>query len=140
MTHSKDVIEILIVEDDPFQAELCISALEENNVTNTIIHLKNGEVALEYINSNDKPKVMFLDLRMPGMDGFDVLRAIKSDEKTSEIPVIVFTSSTSTSDKRECYSLGAKDYIIKPSEIESYKHITYQSINSLLAYSSQILI
>jgi two-component system, response regulator len=147
--YTQEVIEILIVEDDPFQAQLSISALQEKNISNTIVHLKNGAEALDYLfhtqtvagnQGNENPKVMLLDLRMPLVDGFEVLRRVKSHEKTKEIPVVVFTSSDLYSDERECYTLGAKDYIIKPPEIEAYKNKTYKSITGMLMYASQILV
>jgi CheY-like chemotaxis protein len=149
MNNAKEQIEILIVEDDLFHAELSIAALEENNISNNIIHLKNGAEALDYLFHegtyteypiNDSPKVMLLDLKMPVVDGIEVLRRVKGHEKTRDIPVIVFTSSSAYTDERECYTLGAKDYIIKPFETDKYKSVTYKSVNGLLLYVSQILI
>ena len=138
-------IEIVIVEDDPVHAELCITALEEKNIANTIVHLKSGREALDYLlptgmpTDSDHQKVILLDLVMPEVDGIEVLRQIKADERTREIPVVVFTSSDIYSVERECYTLGAKDFIVKPDRAEEYKNITYKSVTGMLMYASQIL-
>jgi two-component system response regulator len=148
MIQPQELIEILIVEDDPVHAELSITALEERNVCNTITHLKDGQEALDYLFhtgvfengiEDERQKVILLDLRMPQVDGIEVLRRIKADERTREIPVVVFTSSDVYKEERECYTLGAKDYIIKPDRMEEYKNITYKSVTGMLMYASQIL-
>jgi two-component system response regulator len=122
-------IEILLVEDNPHDAELTIRALRKNNLANMVCHVKDGEEALDYIfgtgsyagrNVNDAPRVVLLDLKLPKVDGIEVLRSIKADEKTKRTPVVVLTSSHEDRDLEECYRLGANSYIVKPVEFDSF--------------------
>ena len=94
-------VEIILVEDNPTDAELCIRALKKNNLANKLVWVKDGEEALDFIFAGGKytdreieeiPKVVLLDLRLPKVDGFEVLRRVKSDERTRIIPVVVLTS------------------------------------------------
>ncbi len=122
-------VEILLIEDNMNDAELAIRALKKSNIVNQLIHLKDGEQALNFLfgkgefagrNINNKPKVILLDLKMPKIDGIEVLRKIKSDELTNKIPVVVLTSSKEHPDIDICYKLGVNSYIVKPVEFESF--------------------
>lgn len=119
----KDDIEIVLVEDSPEDAELTMIALRNNNLSNNIIHLEDGAEALDFIfavgkyserNIADIPKVILLDLNMPKIGGLEVLRRIKSDERTRHIPVVIMTSSKEEKDIIESYKLGVNSYIVKP--------------------------
>lgn len=121
--------DILLIEDNIDDADLTIRALKKNNTVFSLIHLKDGEEALDYIfckgnfanrDSNDLPKIIILDLKMPKIDGIEVLNKLKSDLRTKIIPVIVLTSSNQTKDIQECYRLGANSYIVKPVEFEGF--------------------
>lgn len=125
-------IEILLVEDNSNDAELTIRALRKNNITNNIIHLKDGAVAVDFLfgkgefvkrDINNKPKIVLLDLKMPKVDGLEVLRKIKSDELTKKIPVIVLTSSRENPDIEKAYSLGANSYIVKPVDFDGFAKV-----------------
>ena len=118
-----DAVEIILVEDNPDDAALAIRALKKNNLANNLIHLKDGAEALDYIfgkgiyegrDITKSPKVIFLDLKMPKINGIEVLTKVKSDERTKHIPVVVLTSSAEDPDIKTCYSLGANSYIVKP--------------------------
>jgi two-component system response regulator len=122
-------VEIILIEDNPNDAEMTIRALRKNNITNHLVHLKDGEEALEFIfgtgnyigrNTNNLPKVILLDLKMPKVDGLEVLKTIKADEKTKLIPVVVLTSSNEDPDINKCYKLGANSYIVKPVGFENF--------------------
>lgn len=116
-------VEIILVEDNPSDAEMTIRALKKNNLANNLMHLKDGEEALAFIfctgpyadrKMDSKPKVILLDLKMPKIDGIEVLRKLKSDERTKTIPVVVLTSSKEDPDIKICYELGVNSYIVKP--------------------------
>ena len=122
-------VEILLIEDNPSDAEMTIRALRKNNIANNLVHLKDGEEALEFIfgtgqysgrNTNNLPKVILLDLKMPKVDGIDVLKKIKSDENTKQIPVVILTSSNEDPDISVCYKLGSNSYIVKPVGFENF--------------------
>lgn len=122
-------VEILLVEDNPNDAELAIRALKKHNLANKVHIAKDGVEALDFIfgtgsyadrDVNDKPKVVFLDLKLPKIDGLDVLRKIKSDERTKTIPVVVLTSSTEERDIIESYQLGVNSYIVKPIDFDKF--------------------
>lgn len=122
-------IEILLVEDNKSDAELTIRALRKKNVANSIIHLEDGAIALDFLfgngafenrNINNKPKVILLDLKMPKVDGLEVLKRIKGDDFTKSIPVVVLTSSKENPDLEKAYSLGVNSYIVKPVEFEGF--------------------
>ena len=122
-------VEILLVEDNPNDVELTLRALKKNNLTNRVHVVKDGAEALEYIFANgayahrkieDHPRVILLDLKLPKVDGLEVLRKIKSDERTKVIPVVVLTSSKEERDLVESYKLGANSYITKPVDFESF--------------------
>ncbi len=122
-------IELLLVEDNPQDLELTLRALRKGNITNRIEVARDGAEALDFLfcegahaarSINDKPKVVLLDLKLPKMDGLDVLRRIKSDPRTRSIPVVVLTSSREQSDLIESYELGVNSYIVKPVNFESF--------------------
>ena len=121
--------EILLVEDNLSDAKLTMMALKECNIANTVIHLKNGEEALDFIFATgsyanrevkDVPGLILLDLKMPKVNGIEVLKKIKADERTKSIPVIVFTSSQEEPDLKETYRLGVNSYIVKPLEFDKF--------------------
>jgi two-component system response regulator len=122
-------IEILLVEDNPNDAELALRAMKKQGIVNKVFHLKDGASALDYLfgtghfsgrNLDNKPKVIFLDLKMPKVNGIEVLERIKSDVLTKKIPVVVLTSSKENADVEKCYELGANSYIVKPVDFESF--------------------
>ncbi len=122
-------VEILLVEDNPNDVELTLRALKKHNITNKVHVVKDGAEALEFLfaigayagrDINHYPKVILLDLKLPKVDGLEVLRRIKSDERTKVIPVVVLTSSKEERDLVESYKLGANSYITKPVDFESF--------------------
>lgn len=122
-------VEILLVEDNPNDAELALRALKKNNLANNVATVTDGAEALEFIFargafSNRKiengPKVILLDLKLPKVDGLEVLRAVKGDPRTKIIPVVVLTSSKEESDVVESYKLGVNSYIVKPVEFDKF--------------------
>ena len=128
MTNLNEV-EILLVEDNPYDVELTLTALKENNLTNKVHVLNDGAEALEFIfatgahalrNIRNIPKVVLLDLKLPKVNGLDVLRRIKSDERTKKIPVVVLTSSQEERDVVGSYNLGVNSYIIKPVDFNKF--------------------
>ncbi|MDO8726588.1 MAG: response regulator [Candidatus Methanoperedens sp.] len=128
MTNLNEV-EILLVEDNPYDVELTLTALKENNLTNKVHVLNDGAEALEFIfatgahaqrNIRNIPKVVLLDLKLPKVNGLEVLRRIKSDERTKKIPVVVLTSSQEERDIVKSYNLGANSYIIKPVDFNKF--------------------
>lgn len=129
METNQNAVELLLIEDNPHDAELIIRALHKNNLGNSIAHLKDGEEALDYLfargkfsnrNIEDRPKVILLDLKMPKVNGLEVLKALKSDERTKSIPVIIMTSSKENSDITESYKLGVNSYVVKPVNFENF--------------------
>lgn len=113
---------ILLVEDDPRDIELTLDALDEYNLSNEIVITRDGVDALDYLyrrgtfaqRPEGNPVVILLDLKMPRMDGVEVLKQIKSDEQFRIIPVVVLTSSRESRDLEECYKLGVNAYVVKP--------------------------
>jgi two-component system response regulator len=123
------VVDILLVEDSQSDAEMTIRALTKHNIANNLTHLKDGAQALDFLfatgiykgrNTNNKPKVILLDLKMPKVNGIEVLAKIKADSKTRDIPVVVLTSSKEHPDVKKCYELGVNSYIVKPVEFSSF--------------------
>jgi len=126
-----DGIEILLVEDNPRDAELTLRALKEHNLANGIVHLEDGAQALDFLlkrgeyaqlgrENASAPKVVFLDLKLPKVGGLEVLRVLKGDEATRQIPVVMITSSSEDPDIRAAYQLGANSYIVKPVEFGAF--------------------
>lgn len=129
MVRDNEIVEILLIEDNPNDAELTIRALKKSRLANNLLWLKDGAEALDYIfskgayenrNKDIMPKVILLDLKMPKVDGIEVLAKLKSDERTKVIPVVVLTSSKEEPDIKKCYSLGANSYIVKPVDFEKF--------------------
>ncbi len=124
-----DAVEILLVEDDENDIELTMRALKTNNLANKVHVAKDGKAALDFVfhgrNYNDAgevsaPKVIILDLKLPKMNGLEVLKLLKGDARTKEIPVVVLTSSQEGRDLDECYNLGVNSYIVKPFGFENF--------------------
>ena len=124
-----DPIEILLVEDNPNDEELTLYALKKNNITNQIQVVRDGAEALEYLfctgayahrRINEPPKVVLLDLKLPKVDGLEVLEQVKTDPRTRAIPVVVLTSSQEERDIVESYQLGVNSYIVKPVDFEQF--------------------
>ncbi len=124
-------VEILLVEDNPHEAELTIRSLKKQNLSNRLLHIDDGEEALDFIFSKGKyadntvpfaPKLVLLDLKLPKVSGLEILRQMKADERTREIPVVILTSSKEESDIIEGYKLGVNSYIVKPVNFESFSN------------------
>ncbi len=113
---------IMLVEDDLVDAMTLKRALRDLKVTNLLVHLTNGEEALEYLRdgTNPKPCIIFLDLNMPKMNGIEFLQIAKADEDLRRIPVIVFTTSKNEWDRFESFNLSAAGYIVKPADYKSF--------------------
>ena len=120
-------VDILLVEDNPQDAELAMRGLKSQKVANTITWLKDGAEALDYVfrrnayaGRTDKgPRLILLDLKMPRVGGIEVTRAIKGDERTKRIPIVIMTSSKEEGDIANSYNLGANSYIVKPLDFAS---------------------
>ena len=123
-------VEILLVEDNETDAELTIRALKRNNLANMLVWAKDGAEALDFIFGEVEyserdiekglPRLILLDLRMPKVDGLEVLQTIKADERTKMIPVVVLTSSKEDRDIVESYELGVNSYVSKPVEFDAF--------------------
>jgi CheY-like chemotaxis protein len=119
---------ILMVEDDPKDIELTLTALEEYNLANEVVVTRDGKEALDYLycrgnfatRSNENPAVMLLDLKLPKVHGLEVLEQIKSDEKLKMIPVVVLTSSREEIDMVASYKLGVNAYVVKPVDFHEF--------------------
>ena len=114
--------EILLVEDDPNDVELTLTALSENHLTNKIVVVRDGAEALEYLyrrggyesREGGNPTVILLDLKLPKVDGLEVLKRVKSDPDLKTVPVVMLTSSREEQDLVECYNSGSNAYVVKP--------------------------
>ena len=123
-----DQVDILLVEDNPLDAELTMRGLKNEKLANKITWVKDGEEALDYVfrrgayanRSDSGPRLILLDLKMPRVGGIEVTRAIKSDEKTRRIPIVIMTSSKEENDIIDSYNLGANSYIVKPVDFEAF--------------------
>lgn len=121
-------IEILIVEDNPNDAELILRVFRKHNLANKCLVLKDGAEALDFLfpaAAGDAPaahllKVVLLDLKLPKVDGLEVLRRMKADERTKRIPVVVLTSSTEEKDIKSAYGLGVNSYVAKPIKFDEF--------------------
>ena len=119
---------ILMVEDDPKDVELTLTALEDYNLANEVVVVHDGEEALDYLycrgnwatRGGDNPAVMLLDLKLPKVDGLEVLRQVKSDEKLRLTPVVVLTSSREEKDLVASYQLGVNAYVVKPVDFHEF--------------------
>jgi len=124
-----DDIEILLVEDNRQDAEMTIRALKKCSILNKLYWAKDGVEALDFVHCqgayaerdpNQVPKLILLDLKMPRLDGLDVLRALKSDQKTRQIPIVAMTSSNQERDVTESYRLGVNGYVTKPVQFAAF--------------------
>ena len=116
-------VEVLLIEDNPEDAELTIRVLKKHNLANNLVHLRDGEAALNFLfaeGSNNIPRLILLDLKMPKVDGIEVLSKIKNDEQKKLIPVVILTSSKEERDVIESYKLGVNAYVVKPVEFEKF--------------------
>ncbi|MBU4236846.1 MAG: response regulator [Proteobacteria bacterium] len=126
---------ILLAEDNPNDVELTIEALTENNLANNVIAVNDGVEVMEYLRYEGKykqrkkgqPAVLLLDIKMPRMDGIEVLQSIRSDDQLKMLPVVMLTSSREEPDLKKCYALGVNAYVVKPVNFKDFldavKHI-----------------
>ncbi|MDN3655313.1 response regulator [Ferruginibacter paludis] len=123
------IVDILLIEDNMNDAELTVRQLKKHNLANNLVHVTDGEEALDFIfctgnykgRAIDKlPKLVLLDIQMPKINGQEVLLKVKSDPRTRTIPVVMLTSSKEDPDIQKCYALGANSYIVKPVNFEGF--------------------
>lgn len=121
-------VDILLVEDNPNDAELAIRALKRHNLANNLVLVHDGEEALDFMfcrgqyqgrNQSDRPRLVLLDLKLPKVDGLEVLKALKSDQRTRITPIVVLTTSKEERDLLRSYDLGANSYIVKPVDFKN---------------------
>lgn len=123
-----EIVEVLLVEDSDADAELTIRALKKHNLANRLVRVRDGVEALDFLSSSGPaaerrtpyPKLILLDIKMPKLDGVEVLRRIKSDEQTRAIPVVMLTSSAEQQDLIETYRLGVNSYLVKPVDFNQF--------------------
>jgi CheY-like chemotaxis protein len=123
-----ETVDILLVEDNPTDAELTLRALRRGNLANHIVWVKDGAEALDFIFRNgsyagrpaENPKLILLDIKLPKVDGIEVLKQIKADAHTRVIPVVMVTSSAEGRDLTDSYELGANSYVVKPVDFEQF--------------------
>lgn len=134
-------VEILLVEDNPHDVELTLRALQKMNLANKVFVVNDGVDALDFMfaagrfaerNMDDRPKVVLLDLKLPKVDGIQVLHKIKTDLRTKDVPVVMLTSSAEERDVLETYNLGVNSYIVKPADFSSF----VQAVSGLGTYWS----
>jgi two-component system response regulator len=122
-------VEVLLVEDNPRDAELTLRSLRKHHLANHVVHVKDGQEALDWLTATgqyagrdlkQKPRVVLLDLKLPKMNGLEVLAAIRANEQTSLLPVVVLTSSQEQRDVVESYRLRVNSYIVKPVDFEKF--------------------
>jgi two-component system, response regulator len=142
-------VEILLVEDNVYDAEMTIRALKKVNLANKLVHLQDGQEAINFLfgkeqfagrDINNTPKVILLDIKMPKVDGIEVLKIIKSDQTTKMIPVVIMTSSKEEQDVVTSYSFGVNSYVVKPVEFEGFaKAVSELGMYWLLTNESPIV-
>jgi len=134
MSVHDEIGEILLVEDSQADGEMTLRSLKRSNLANKVVWLRDGVEALDYIfrrgpyeqREGSHPRMVMLDIKMPRMDGIEVLRAIKADPSTRSIPVVMLTSSAEDRDLRRCYDLGVNSYLIKPVDFASFASVVAQ--------------
>ena len=128
-------VDILLVEDNPRDAELTMRALKKRNIANQLFWVEDGAEALDFLfcrgkydqrDHQQQPKVILLDLKLPKVDGFQVLKAVKGDERTASIPIVIMTSSREDPDIKSAYKLGANSYIVKPVDFNAFSEVMSQ--------------
>jgi two-component system, response regulator len=126
---SQQTVEILLVEDNPSDLRLTLRALEQHNIANRVEVARDGAIALDFLfgtgeyegrDVEQTPRLVLLDLKLPKIDGLEVLQRVKSDKRTRRIPIIVLTSSREERDIVESYELGVNSYIVKPVDFEQF--------------------
>jgi two-component system response regulator len=130
-----DAVEILLVDDSDADAELIARALRKGNLLNRILRVRDGVEALEFLfregpyaaRGGGQPRLVLLDLKMPRLNGIEVLRRLKGDERTDTIPVVVLTSSAEEQDLVDSYTLGANSYLVKPVEFAAFTDVVRQA-------------
>ena len=139
-------ISILLVEDNPAHAELVMRSFEDNEVANKIYHVNDGEKAINYLlrrkeysdeNTSPRPQVILLDLRIPKIDGLEVLSTIKSSEEVSDIPVVILTTSAAELDVAKAYKFHANSYMVKPADFETFSEMMKELGYYWLAWNHQ---
>jgi CheY-like chemotaxis protein len=128
-------VEILLVEDNALDAELTMRALKNGGLANKLLWVKDGQEALDFLfRSGDYagredtiPRLVLLDLKMPKVDGMEVLKAVKADEKTRRIPVVVMTSSQEEKDVAQTYDMGVNSYVVKPVDFNALAELARQA-------------
>jgi two-component system, response regulator len=124
-----NAIEILIVEDNPRDAELTLRALRKNNLANHVLIAEDGAEALDFFfcrgkyqsrSFNNPPKIVLLDLKLPKVSGLEVLKIVKEDERTSHIPIVIVTSSREEPDIEKAYKYGVNSYVVKPVNFDQF--------------------
>jgi CheY-like chemotaxis protein len=134
ITHSP---ETLLVEDNPYDAELVIRTLQRSCLANHLVHVSDGQSALDFLfgtglyegrNVQEQPKVVFLDLKLPKLDGLEVLRQIRADKRTQLVPVVILTSSREDCDIVASYQLGANSYIVKPVDFDAFTETVTKTV------------
>ncbi|MFZ6872196.1 response regulator [Undibacterium sp. Di27W] len=129
-----DAAEILLVEDSEDDAEMTMRALKKHNFGNQLTWVKDGAEALDFLfyagpytkRRSGNPKLVLLDVKMPKMDGIEVLKHLKADDKTKSIPVVILTSSAECTDVTESYKLGVNSYLVKPVDFDSFMSVVAQ--------------
>lgn len=128
-------VDIILVEDNPHEAMLAIRSLKKHHLANNLIHLDDGEQAMNFIFSEGEfssninppsPKLILLDINLPKINGLDILRRVKADARTQKIPIVLLTSSREESDIMESYKLGANSYIVKPVDFNSFSQAIHE--------------
>ena len=128
-------VDILLVEDNPRDAELTLRALKRRNLANRVFVVEDGAEALDFIFCRGRyvqrkvehpPKVILLDLKLPKVNGLEVLRAIRAEEETRRVPVVMVTSSAEDPDTQAAYGLGANSYVVKPVEFDAFQEAMSQ--------------
>jgi two-component system, response regulator len=120
-----NAVEILLVEDNPHDAELTLRALRKRRLANSVLHVRDGEEAIHWLfamgaYTDHKPKLVLLDLKLPKIDGLEVLRQLRTHEETKLIPVVILTSSREEQDVVESYRFGVNSYIVKPVNFDNF--------------------
>lgn len=135
MTNQTDIIDILLVEDNPRDAELTIRSLKKRNMANQLLWVEDGALALDFLfargqyagrDNLPQPKVILLDLKLPKVDGFQVLKEVKGNPRTIMLPVVIMTSSREDPDIKAAFNNGANSYIVKPVDFNNFTEVMSQ--------------